>query len=98
MAGVRTPMKQFAELNLLKLTIHTHVASDMAIGRYIAQRARIGINAFTREVLTPKIRGGEVAHTGVVPQKFGSNPRCCTECVRGGSATVHFSIWHFSRD
>merc|ERR1711991_1083653 len=48
-----------------------------------------GINA--------KIRGGEVAHTGVVPflKKFESTVRCCTQNgIRGGSATVHFPIWH----
>ena len=36
-------------------------------------------------------------HTGVVPflKKFESTVRCCTQNgVRGGSATVHFPIWH----
>ena len=44
-----------------------------------------------------KIRGGEVQHTGVIPflKKFESTVRCCTQNgVRGGSATVHFPIWH----
>ena len=44
-----------------------------------------------------KIRGGEVQHTGVVPflKKFESTVRCCTQNgIRGGSATVHFPIWH----
>jgi hypothetical protein len=46
---------------------------------------------------TAKIRGGEVQHTGVVPflKKFESTVRCCTQNgIRGGSATVHFPIWH----
>ena len=44
-----------------------------------------------------KIRGGEVQHTGVIPflKKFETTVRCCTQNgVRGGSATVHFPIWH----
>ena len=38
-----------------------------------------------------------MAHTGVVPflKKFESTVRCCTQNgIRGGSATVHFPIWH----
>jgi len=71
--------------------------SDMAIGRYVAQRAGIGINAGRIRGINSKIRGGEVQHTGVVPflKKFESTVRCCTQNgIRGGSATVHFPIWH----
>jgi ribonucleoside-diphosphate reductase alpha chain len=69
----------------------------MAIGRYVAQRAGIGINAGRIRALNSKIRGGEVAHTGVIPflKKFEATVRCCTQNgIRGGSATVHFPIWH----
>jgi len=69
----------------------------MAIGRYVAQRAGIGINAGRIRGINSKIRGGEVSHTGVVPflKKFESTVRCCTQNgIRGGSATVHFPIWH----
>jgi len=48
-------------------------------------------------VINSKIRGGEVQHTGVVPflKKFEATVRCCTQNgIRGGSATVHFPIWH----
>jgi ribonucleoside-diphosphate reductase alpha chain len=72
-------------------------SSDMAIGRYVAQRAGIGINAGRIRGINSKIRGGEVQHTGVVPflKKFESTVRCCTQNgIRGGSATVHFPIWH----
>jgi ribonucleoside-diphosphate reductase alpha chain len=99
MAGVRTPMKQFASCVLVEVddTLPSIFSSDMAIGRYIAQRAGIGINAGRIRGINSKIRGGEVAHTGVVPflKKFESTVRCCTQNgVRGGSATVHFPIWH----
>ena len=65
--------------------------------RYVAQRAGIGINAGRIRGINSKIRGGEVAHTGVIPflKKFESTVRCCTQNgIRGGSATVHFPIWH----
>jgi ribonucleoside-diphosphate reductase alpha chain len=69
----------------------------MAIGLYVARRAGIGINAGRIRGINAKIRGGEVQHTGVIPflKKFESTVRCCTQNgVRGGSATVHFPIWH----
>ncbi len=99
MAGVRTPLRQFASCVLVDVddTLDSIFASDMAIGRYIAQRAGIGINAGRVRGINSRIRGGEVAHTGVVPflKKFEATVRCCTQNgVRGGSATVHFPIWH----
>ena len=99
MAGVRTPLRQFASCVLVDAddTLDSIFASDMAIGRYVAQRAGIGINAGRIRGINAKIRGGEVQHTGVVPflKKFESTVRCCTQNgIRGGSATVHFPIWH----
>ena len=99
MAGVRTPLRQFASCVLVDSddTIDSIFSSDMAIGYYVAQRAGIGINAGRIRGIGSKIRGGEVQHTGVVPflKKFESTVRCCTQNgVRGGSATVHFPIWH----
>ena len=99
MAGVRTPIRQFASCVLVDCddTLDSIFSSDMAIGKYVAQRAGIGINAGRIRGINSKIRGGEVQHTGVVPflKKFESTVRCCTQNgVRGGSATVHFPIWH----
>ncbi len=99
MAGVRTPIRQFASCVLVEVddTLDSIFSSDMAVGRYTAQRAGIGINAGRIRGLNSKIRGGEVAHTGVVPflKKFESTVRSCTQNgVRGGCATVHFPIWH----
>ena len=81
MAGVRTPIRQFASCVLVDSddTLPSIFSSDMAIGLYVARRAGIGIN------------------TGVIPflKKFESTVRCCTQNgVRGGNATVHFPIWH----
>ena len=99
MAGVRTPIRQFASCVLVDSddTLPSIFSSDMAIGRYVAQRAGIGINAGRIRGINSRIRGGEVQHTGVVPflKKFEATVRCCTQNgVRGGSATVHFPIWH----
>jgi ribonucleoside-diphosphate reductase alpha chain len=99
MAGVRTPLRQFASCVLIDSndSLNSIFSSDMAIGRYVAQRAGIGINAGRIRGINSKIRGGEVAHTGVIPflKKFEATVRCCTQNgIRGGSATVHFPIWH----
>jgi len=99
MAGVRTPLRQFASCVLVDVddTLDSIFTSDMAIGRYVAQRAGIGINAGRIRGINSRIRGGEVQHTGVVPflKKFEATVRCCTQNgIRGGSATVHFPIWH----
>ena len=99
MAGVRTPIRQFASCVLVDSddTLPSIFSSDMAIGLYVARRAGIGINAGRIRGINSKIRGGEVQHTGVVPflKKFESTVRCCTQNgVRGGNATVHFPIWH----
>jgi len=99
MGGVRTPIRQFASCVLVDIddTLDSIFTSDMAVGRYVAQRAGIGINAGRIRGINSKIRDGEVQHTGVVPflKKFEATVRCCTQNgIRGGSATVHFPIWH----
>ena len=99
MSGVRTPIKQYASCVLVDVddSLDSIFSSDTAIGMYTAQRAGIGINAGRIRGLGSKVRSGEVEHTGVIPflRKFQSTVRCCTQNgVRGGSATVHFPIWH----
>ena len=99
MSGVRTPIRQFASCVLVESddSLDSIFTSDMAIGYYTSQRAGIGINAGRIRSLGSRIRDGEVKHTGVIPflKKFEATVRCCTQNgVRGGSATVHFPIWH----
>ena len=99
MAGVRTPIRQYASCVLVDVddTLPSIFSSDMAIGNYVAQRAGIGINAGRIRGINSRIRGGEVQHTGVIPflKKFEATVKCCTQNgVRGGSAPVHFPIWH----
>src|SRR5210317_283109 len=100
MAGVRTPIRQFASCVLVDVddTLPSIFSSNSAIGYYIAQRAGIGINAGRVRAINSKIRGGEVAHTGVVPflKVYEATVRSCTQNgVRGGSATTHFPLWHY---
>ena len=47
MGGVRTPFRQYASCVLVDIvdTLDSIFTSDMAIGKYVAQRAGIGINA-----------------------------------------------------
>ncbi len=99
MSGVRTPIRQYASCVLIDAddSLDSIFASDMATGYYTSQRAGIGLNLGRVRALGSRIRDGEVKHTGVVPflKKFEATVRCCTQNgVRGGSATVHFPIWH----
>jgi ribonucleoside-diphosphate reductase alpha chain len=101
MAGVRTTLRQYASCVLVDVddSLDSIFSSDMAIGKYVAQRAGIGINAGRIRGINSKIRGGEVQHTGVVPflKKFESTVRCCTQNgIRGGSATKNEDISLFS--
>ena len=100
MAGVRTPIRQFASCVLVDVddTLPSIFSSNSAIGYYIAQRAGIGINSGRVRAINSKISGGEVAHTGVIPflKVYESTVRSCTQNgVRGGSATTHFPLWHY---
>ena len=99
MAGVRTPLRQFASCVLVDVddTKGSIIHSNTAIFEYVAERAGIGINAGRIRGINSKIRGGEVIHTGVIPflKMFESTVRSCTQNgIRGGSATVFFPIWH----
>ena len=59
-------------------------------------KGRASVSTRVESVINAKIRGGEVAHR-CCPflKKFEATVRCCTQNgIRGGSATVHFPIWH----
>ena len=68
MAGVRSPLRQFASCVLVDVddSLPSIFTSDMAIGRYVAQRAGIGINAGRIRGINSKIRGGEVQHLSLI--------------------------------
>jgi ribonucleoside-diphosphate reductase alpha chain len=85
MSGVRTPIRQFASCVLVDVddTLPSIFNSSSAVGYYIAQRAGIGLNVGRIRAINSKIRGGEVAHTGVIPflKVFESVVRSCTRMV-----------------
>ena len=68
MAGVRTPIRQYASCVLVDVddTLPSIFSSDMAIGNYVAQRAGIGINAGRIRGLTPELEAVK-SNTGVIP-------------------------------
>jgi len=99
MAGVRTPIRQYASCVLIDVddTLPSIFSSNSAIGYYTAQRAGIGVNYGRIRGIGDQIRHGEVEHTGVIPfaKTVEATVRSCTQNgVRGGSATMHFPIWH----
>ena len=99
MAGVRTKLRQYASCVLVDVddTKHSIPHSNSAIFSYVVQRAGIGINMGRVRGIGSKINGGEVIHTGIIPflKMYESTVKSCTQNgIRGGSATVHFPIWH----
>ena len=92
---VRTPLT-ICEFVLVDVD-DTPIASLAAT--YLLLCCSKGRNRYQRRIrirgINSKIRGGEVQHTGVVLLKSLNHCRCCTQNgIRGGSATVHFPIWH----
>lgn len=99
MAGIRTPNRQFSSCTLIEIgdSLDSIFHGNVAIGRYVAKRAGIGINAGSIRALGDKVRNGEVVHTGVVPflKMFQSTLHSCSQGgIRKGSATVYFPWWH----
>lgn len=99
MAGLRTPTKQFSSC----VTIATGDSLDSifttthAVGRYISQKAGIGLDAGRIRALGSPIRLGDTEHTGLIPflRLFQSAVKSCSQGgVRGGAATIHFPLWH----
>jgi ribonucleoside-diphosphate reductase alpha chain len=99
MAGIRTPNRQFSSCTLIEIgdSLDSIFHGNVAIGRYVAKRAGIGINAGSIRALGDKVRNGEVVHTGVIPflKMFQSTLHSCSQGgIRKGSATVYFPWWH----
>lgn len=99
MAGIRTPIKQYASCTLIDVgdSLNSIFSSVTAVGKYTARRAGIGLNIGRIRGINSKIRGGEVVHTGVVPylKVFEAAAKSTTQNgIRGGSSTVSFPFWH----
>lgn len=99
MCGVRTPNRQYSSCTLIDVgdDLDSIGHSDLAVTKYTAKRAGIGLNVGRLRGINSKIRGGEVVSTGLIPflKKFTASTRCCSQNgIRGGNATVNFPFWH----
>lgn len=99
LAGIRTPNRQYSSCTLMSVgdSLDSIFYGNVAIGKYVAKRAGIGVEAGSIRGVGSKIRGGEVVHTGVVPffRMFQSTLHSCSQGgIRKGSATLYFPWWH----
>ena len=99
MAGVRTPDRQFSSCVLIEADddLDSIFTTAHAIGRYVSQKAGIGIGAGRLRPLGSSVNNGRVSHTGVIPfyRLFQSAVKSCSQGgVRGGAATLHYPFWH----
>lgn len=99
MAGMRTVDKQFSSCVLIECDddLDSIYSTSHAIGKYISNRAGIGIDASAIRSEGSKVGNGEKRHTGVVPfyRLFESAVKSCSQGgIRGGSATLHTLLWH----
>lgn len=99
MAGLRTKQKQFSSCVLIECddSLDSIIATSGSIIKYVSQKAGIGIGAGKIRAIGSKVRGGDATSEGVIPyyKLFQSSVKSCSQGgVRGGSATIHYPIWH----
>lgn len=99
MAGVRTPQRQFSSCVLIDCgdSLDSIIATTGSIVKYVSQRAGIGINAGKLRAIGSKVRNGDTSTTGVIPyyKLFERAVKSASQGgIRGGSATLHYPIWH----
>ena len=100
MAGVRSVMKSYASCSLFTVddTLKSIFSNNSAVGYATASRYGIGLNLSRLRATNAPIRNGEVIHTGPIPfaKAFESTVKSCHQNgIRGGSATVNFSWFHY---
>lgn len=103
LAGLGTKTKQFSSCVLLRSddTLDSIFATGEMMANYAAKRAGIGLEIGRMRPLGSPIRGGEVAHTGIIPflKKWFYDLRSCSQGgIRNASATVTMQIWHYQFD
>ncbi len=99
MAGLRTPEKQFSSCVVMSVgdDLESIGASTHAILRYISQKAGLGIDMSPIRALDSSVANGRKTHTGQIPlvRLMQSAVKSMSQGgVRGGSATIHYPIWH----
>ncbi len=100
MSGVRTPDRQFSSCVLIESgdSLDSIFTTAHAIGRYVSQKAGIGIGGGSLRPVGSPIRNGATTHTGVIPfyRMWQSAVKSCSQGgVRGGAATLYYPIWHY---
>jgi ribonucleoside-diphosphate reductase alpha chain len=100
MAGLRTPEKQFSSCVTIRCgdSLESIFTTAHAIGRYISQKAGLGIDLGPIRALGSEVAGGRKEHMGILPyaRLMQSATKSCSQGgVRGGSATIHFPLWHY---
>jgi ribonucleoside-diphosphate reductase alpha chain len=100
MAGLRTPEKQFSSCVTIRCgdSLDSIFTTAHAIGRYISQKAGLGIDLGPIRALGSEVAGGRKEHMGVLPyaRLMQTATKSCSQGgVRGGSATIHFPLWHY---
>jgi len=100
MAGLRTPQRQFSSCVLIETgdSLDSIYATATAIGKYVSQKAGIGIGAGSIRAIGSAIRKGDASHTGLIPfyKLFQSAVRSCSQGgVRNGAATLYYPLWHY---
>lgn len=100
MAGLRSPQKQFSSCVLVETddSLDSIFTTAHAIGRYVSQKAGIGIGAGRLRAVGSPVRNGDTVHTGVVPffKVLASSVKSCSQGgVRGGAATLYYPLWHY---
>lgn len=103
LAGLGTPTKQFSSCVLIRTDddLDSIFASGEMMAKYASKRAGIGLEVGRVRPLGAPIRGGELAHTGLIPflkKWFGDLRSCSQGGIRNSSCTVYFPIWHYQFD
>lgn len=99
MAGVRTSQLQFSSCVLIESddSIDSIFTTTHAIGKYVSQKAGIGIGGGRIRPLGSAIRNGDAFSTGAIPyfRTWQSATKSCSQGgVRGGAATIYYQMWH----
>ncbi len=100
MAGLRTPEKQFSSCVTISCddTLKSIIATSGSVIEYISQKAGIGLDMSRVRAIASEVSGGAKEHTGQLPivRLMQSSTKSMSQGgVRGGSATIHYPMWHY---
>lgn len=100
LAGLGTRTKQFSSCVVLKTddTLDSIFATGEMMAKYASKRAGIGLEIGRLRPAGSPIRGGEIAHTGLIPfiKKWLGDLRSCSQGgIRNASATLSYPVWHY---